>query len=104
MIKDDKIMTEEEEDELMDKQVSLFSDNLSETLQQLSMKCIEEYGKIDPRAATISLAKALAASFAGLTHGLPKKDVKSLLHELFEMIEGDVAYHHKDLKENLVRN
>ena len=25
-------------------------------------------------------------------------------NELFEMIEGDVAYHHKDLKENLVRN
>ena len=97
-------MTEEEEDELMDKQVSRFSDNLSETIQQLSMKCIEEDGKIDPRAATISLAKALAASFAGLTHGLPEEEVKFLLHELFEMIEGDIACHQKDLKEDLVRN
>ena len=102
MEKDFELLTEE--DRLVDKQVKYFADHLSETIQQLTMKCIELDGRADTSAITISLAKTLAASAAVLTMGMPEVDTKNILHMLFEIVEEGVAFHKEDLEENSLNN
>ena len=102
MNKDDESMTEN--DRLMDKQVNFFTDHLSETIQQLTMKCIELDGRADTGAITVSLARTFAASVAALTRELSEEDTKLILHELFGIVEEGVNFHKKDLEKYSATN
>ena len=98
MNKDDELMIKE--DMLVDKQVNLFSNEISQTIQRLTMRCNELDGRTDTSAITISLSRVFAASAAALTKGMSEDLTKNILHELYEMIEDAVFYYKKDLEEN----
>ena len=87
------------EDELMEKQVILFSQALSQTLMKETAKCIETDGEVITQAVTVALGKTLGASLAALTRGLPERDVKGITDLVFKLVMGAAKECAEDLKD-----
>ena len=66
------------EDELMDKQVEMYSQALSQVVMNVTAKCIETDGVALTQASTVALSKTLGASLAALVRGAAKECAEDL--------------------------
>lgn len=87
------------EDELMDKQVEMYAQALSQVVMNVTAKCIETDGVALTQASTVALSKTLGASLAALTRGLPEKDVNGITDLVFDLARGAAKECAEDLKD-----
>ena len=96
------MMTKEEE--IIDKQVEIFTQAVSKAVIDATKQCVDKDGTVATQAISVALAKTFGSSLAALTYGMPQKEKDRIIDLLLNLAKEAAKQCSKDIEDTTIKN
>ena len=85
-----------DKNELFRKQMDIFYDELSKTVEEITERCIESDGEVLPQSVAIGIGKTLGACLGAVTAGVSDKVADEIIELAIEIVKETTKMYRAD--------